>query len=89
MEKDVNYSTEVIRKFPTNPDLPIIYVSYNKDMSIGAENLIRLIHGDEYFDEHVRVACFDTLKEVVTSIGGHCDIYFDPTVYVNRSNGYN
>lgn len=71
------YSTELIRKFPDTPQAPILYVVYNNEMVIDAEELIAVIHGPDYLNEHV------TVVPLSTKVDDHLkyDVYMDPTVY--------
>lgn len=71
------YSTELIRKFPDNPVNPILFVVYNEEMVSEAEFHIALIHGVEYFDEHVTVVPLHTRVDEHTKY----DVYIDPVVY--------
>ncbi len=71
------YSTEMIRKFPQNPDKPILYVVYNEDLIVDAKVLITTIHGVDYLDEYV------TIVPLNTKVEDHRKylVYIDPTVY--------
>lgn len=71
------HSTDLIRKFPENPERPILYVVYNDSMLFDAQVLIIATHGLEYFDEHVKVVPLNT------KVDDHrrYDVYMDPNVY--------
>lgn len=71
------YSTELIRKFPENPEAPILYVVYNNDMVFDAKVLITSIHGADYFDEFVTVVPISTKIDDYRKY----DVYMDPNVY--------
>ena len=79
------YSTELIRKFPDKPDRPILYVVYNEQHIRDAELFISLIHGPEYFDEHVTITTIDTQFKKDRDYS----VYIDPMVfaYKNSWNG--
>lgn len=70
------YSTELIRKFPDNPDKPILYVVYNEDHIHQALSFIGIIHGPDYLD-NVKVVPFGKPFADVSSY----DVYIDPLVY--------
>lgn len=71
------YSTELIRKFTPDPKAPILYVVYNEDMVDDAKELVSIIHGPKYLEEHV------TIVPLNTKVEDHIkyDVYIDPTVY--------
>lgn len=77
------YSTELIRKFPENPDRPILYVVYNKDHILDAEAFIGMIHGKDYLDEHVTVVPLLYNSEDPDHRHDYTkyDVYMDPTIY--------
>lgn len=71
------YSTELIRKFPDNPDKPILYVVYNDTHIQDAECFIGVIHGEDYLKEHVTVLPLNTKVDDPS----HYQVYIDPMVY--------
>lgn len=77
MEEDIMYSTELIRKFPTEPEKPILYVVYNEDMIMDTATLISTIHGADYLVDHVCIVPLATKVEDHTKY----DVYIDSTVY--------
>lgn len=85
MEESMNYSTEIIKRFPQRPTDPITYVVYNEDLIPGAESLIKLIHGCDYFRKNVTVRA---LHEGTGQLIQASNVYFDPSVRTHRSNGY-
>lgn len=72
------YNTEeLIRRFPEQPEEPILYVVYHEDMIMDAAHLIACIHGSDYLVEHVSIVPLSTKVEDHTKY----DVYIDPTVY--------
>ena len=71
------YSTEMIRKFPSNPQKPILFVVYNDEHVNDAEFHIALIHGTEYLDNNVKVVPLNTKVDDLDQR----DVYIDPVVY--------
>ncbi len=71
------YSTEMIRKFPVQPQRPILFVVYNDTMVEDAEFLIKTLHGSSYVDNHVTVVPLNTKVEDHSKY----DVYIDPMVY--------
>lgn len=74
------YSTELIRKFPEKPHRPILYVVYNEQHIRDAELFISLIHGSEYFEEHVTITTFGSPFEKTREY----EVYIDPMVYAYK-----
>lgn len=83
------YSTELIKKFPADPDSPILFFVYNKEMVSEAEFLISVIHGQEYLDKYVTVLPIGTDEARLKQNSNNVSIYIDPTVFSMRTNGYN
>lgn len=75
------YSTELIRKFPAEPDKPILYVVYNQEHVRDAKLFIGMIHGDEYLNEHVTIATFGKPFKKARDY----DVYIDPTVFAYKN----
>lgn len=71
------YSTEMIRRFPTQPAKPILFVVYNKDHVDDAEFYISQIHGVAYLNKYVTVVPLNTKVDDYRSY----DVYIDPMVY--------
>ncbi len=78
------YSTELIRKFPKEPERPILYVVYNDDMVESAQFLVATIHGFPYL-KHVTVVPFDKRPKTGLSY----ETYIDPTVYTYKNSWNN
>lgn len=79
---------ETIEKFPVDPDAHIIYMVYNPDMVSATEDLIREVHGKEYFNNNVTVSAIGgTLPDFLN--GKRCMMYFDPTLHSYIGNGRN
>lgn len=74
------YSTELIRKFPCDPVKPILYVVYNEQHIRDAELFISLIHGPQYFEEHVTITTFSDPFQKTRDY----DVYIDPMVYAYK-----
>ena len=74
------YSTDLIRRLPKEPTLPILYVVYNDAMIEGAQFLIAEIHGFAYLSN----------VTVVSSLGDgsknklNYETYIDPLVYTYK-----
>ena len=79
------YSTELIRKFPDNPDKPILYVVYNDDHVVDAQLFIGMIHGDEYLKEHVTITSFGKPFKKSRDY----DVYIDPNVFTYKNSWNN
>lgn len=79
------YSTELIRKFPSTPTKPILYVVYSEHHVREAELFIGMIHGPEYLEEHVTIAPFSQpfVKD------RNYDVYIDPTVFAYKNSWNN
>lgn len=75
------YSTELIRKFPQEPEKPILFVVYNNTMIEDAEIYIAALRGFDYLDKHVKVVPFDHAVDDWRNY----DIYIDPVVYKYRN----
>lgn len=75
------HSTELIRKFPENPQRPILYVVYNEHHIYDAKHFISTIHGIEYFEEHVEIVTFNEENPGYKHDFTKYDVYVDPTVY--------
>lgn len=71
------YSTEMIRKFPTDPARRILFVVYNEQHVDDAEFYISTLHGEEYLDRWVDVVPLNTKVEDYRKY----DVYIDPIVY--------
>lgn len=78
-ESIIMYSTELIKKFPTNPDRPITFVVYKDDYIDDAKFLIGSIHGFDYLDEHVTVVAINDAGKTRDPI--NTQVWIDPTVY--------
>ena len=79
---------ETIEKFPVDPDAHIIYIVYNNDMVRATEDLIREVHGKQYFNENVTVSPIGgTLPNFLD--GKRCMMYFDPALHSYIGNGQN
>lgn len=76
------YSTELIRKFPDNPEKQILYVVYSKEMVWEAKALIGTIHGVDYADNHVTVIPFSEKHDDMNL--RDYSIYIDPTVFTYK-----
>lgn len=81
------YSTELIRKFPEQPTIPIVYVVYNEDLISDAKFLIDTIWGSAYRESNVTVRALGDSDHYEFPSG--VSIYLDPSVMVFRNNGYN
>lgn len=82
------YTTELIRKFPQEPTRPIVFVVYHKDYIHDAEDMISIIHGQDYLSQYVRVI------DINHEHGGNldpsqCDIWIDPNVLRYKNSWYN
>lgn len=75
------YSTELIRKFPDDPQEPILYVVYNDNMKADAEAFITILRGKDYFTQHVTIKAFDEPYDRDINY----QIYIDPMVYVYKN----
>ena len=73
------YSTEMIRRFPKEPEQPILYIVYNQEMVESTKFLIESIHGAAYL-KNVTVTAFDRRP----NDGIHYEMYIDPTVYTYK-----
>ena len=79
---------ETIEKFPVEPDAHIIYMVYNNDMVRATEDLIREVHGKEYFNDNVTVSPIGgTLPAFLN--GKRSMMYFDPSLHNYIGNGHN
>lgn len=83
------YSTELIRKFPKEPEDPILYVVYNRLHIKEAKELIAIIHGQEYCDKHVTVVAFSDSNERTQYTAPPYHIYIDPDVYKYKNSWNN
>lgn len=79
------YSTELIRKFPCNPDRPILYVVYNKQHISDAKYFIEMMHGEDYLNEHVTITTFGKPFKKTRDY----DVYIDPTVFAYKNSWNN
>lgn len=78
------YSTELIRKLPSVPAGPILYVVYNEDMIPEAKALIGTIHGPEYL-EHVTIVPYNGKVENVRDYS----VFIDPIVFTYKNSWNN
>lgn len=84
----IDRAIETIEKFPVNPDAHIIYMVYNNDMVGTTEDLIREVHGKDYFNENVTVSHIGgRLPDFLE--GKRCMMYFDPSLHSHIGNGQN
>jgi hypothetical protein len=85
-------SIQTIEKFPVDTEAYIVYVVYNEDMVSGTESLISEVHGRDYTDKYVTVVAMNdnwSERVPVKSSDAEVRMYFDPTVFKYRGNGYN
>lgn len=85
----MNSTVDIIKRFPEDPDRPIIYFVYNEDLVHGTESIIRLMKGEDYFNRHVTVKPLRTEdnKEHIIDTKHVC--YYDPLIHQLKGNGYN
>lgn len=80
---------ELINTFPVDPALPIVYIAYNQDMIPAIEQMIISTHGNDYFNQYVRVVAANTVGAKNMTFDGPSAIYLDPNFYTYHNNGYN
>jgi hypothetical protein len=81
MEEGVMYSTELIRRFPEEPQRPILYVVYNEEMIESTQFLIATIRGFPYL-KHVTIVPFNKRPNDWRKLD--YEMYIDPTVYTYK-----
>ena len=81
----MNNIYEAIKRLPDDPDMNVIWVTYNEDMKKTAIQLISLLKGERYMDR-CRVVSRDNFE--VPVVGSHL-IYYSPDLLDHMGNGAN
>lgn len=83
MQNSIGKTTAMISALPANPSKHIYWIVYSEDMVRYAEEQIKLVRGEDYFNRHVTVvAKNDPSKERTTGT-----LYFDPRLLDLLGNG--